>query len=165
MSRLYLTLIRHAKSDWQTGVDDFERPLNDRGARDAPAMAAHLAENQWQPDSILASPARRAAQTAQIIAEHTHYAAENIIWDDELYLAVPRQMLRVITRYGQGCTHIAVVSHNPGTTDLAEQITGERLDNVPTCGVVQIALFVDDWAAVSIATGELVAFDYPKKLR
>ena len=65
-----LVLIRHAKSSWSNpGEADFERPLNDRGERDAPRMGARLKELKIKPDLIVCSPAKRAKQTAKRIAD------------------------------------------------------------------------------------------------
>ncbi len=56
-----LALVRHAKSDWGSpALDDHDRPLNRRGLRDAPAMAARLADSGFVPEVILSSTALRA---------------------------------------------------------------------------------------------------------
>ena len=69
-----LLLVRHAKSDWgNLELDDFERPLNDRGKRDAPAMAHRLLDKKVKPDAFIASPAKRAAKTAKIFAEEMKF--------------------------------------------------------------------------------------------
>src|SRR6202008_3755939 len=78
-------LMRHAKSDWnQPGVEDFERPLNDRGFEDAPRMGKALARAEIVPDRVVASPARRAQQTAELVAKGCGFAG-NISWEAELY--------------------------------------------------------------------------------
>ena len=65
-----LFLIRHAKSSWEyTALPDKDRPLNDRGKRDAPKMGKRLAKRDVTPDLILSSPARRALTTAEIRQE------------------------------------------------------------------------------------------------
>src|SRR6266487_3467541 len=65
-----LFLIRHAKSSWDdTALPDKDRPLGDRGRRDAPKMGKRLAKRDVKPDLILSSPARRALTTAEIIAK------------------------------------------------------------------------------------------------
>ncbi len=69
-----LFLIRHAKSSWDdTALPDKERPLNDRGLRDAPKMGERLAKRDVKPDLILSSPAVRALRTAEIIAKKLDY--------------------------------------------------------------------------------------------
>ena len=44
-----LLILRHGKSDWSTGEDDFDRPLVDRGKRGAQRMGVWLATNNMIP--------------------------------------------------------------------------------------------------------------------
>ena len=47
MKTTSIIIIRHAKSSWETAtLSDFDRPLNERGKKDAPAMAKRLLENK-----------------------------------------------------------------------------------------------------------------------
>ena len=63
-----LFLIRHAKSDWSNPtLDDFDRPLNERGKTNAPFIGDLLREKGVFPDVIISSPAYRARETARII--------------------------------------------------------------------------------------------------
>ena len=62
-----LLIIRHAKSSWDIGtLTDFERPLNERGKRDAPEMAARLKKRNIKIDAFVSSPAKRAKKTAEL---------------------------------------------------------------------------------------------------
>jgi hypothetical protein len=81
-----LFLIRHAKSSWDdTALPDKDRPLDDRGRRDAPKMGKRLAKRDVKPDLILSSPARRALTTAEVIAKKLDYKLKDIVVDDRLY--------------------------------------------------------------------------------
>lgn len=64
-----LILMRHAKSAWEDYASDHERPLDPRGRRDAPFIAAHLADLGWQPDLVLLSDSRRTTETWQRMAQ------------------------------------------------------------------------------------------------
>jgi phosphohistidine phosphatase len=65
-----LILVRHAKSSWKNiSLDDFDRPLNKRGKKDAQLMGKKLKERQVVPDLILSSPAKRARKTAKAFAK------------------------------------------------------------------------------------------------
>ena len=78
-----LFLIRHAKSSWDdTALPDKDRPLANRGRRDAPKMGRRLAKREVKPDLILSSPARRALTTAEIIAKKLDYKRKNIVVED-----------------------------------------------------------------------------------
>ena len=75
-----LFLIRHAKSNWaDAALPDKDRPLNDRGQRDAPKMGERLAKRAVKPDLILSSPATRALKTAEIIAKTLDYRRKDIV--------------------------------------------------------------------------------------
>ena len=159
-----LSLVRHAKSSWKDShLSDFDRSLNKRGERDAPRMGRRFASVEPPADLILASPARRATRTAQLIAEAIGYAAERISFDRALYLAAPAEMLGVIQGLDDRLAHVALVAHNPGLTDLCEVLASAKIDNVPTCGIVRVSLEVDSWCNVSQGCGTLLDFDYPKR--
>jgi phosphohistidine phosphatase len=160
-----LTLVRHAKSSWKDpSLDDFDRPLNPRGERDAPVMARRLKARGARPSLILTSPAVRANRTARLIAEAIGYPVEFLQREAELYLADPATILDVIARDADGCNDIFVVGHNPGVTDLANRLTESRIDNVPTCGIVSMEADVPSWTDACTAEWQLDYFDYPKRI-
>jgi phosphohistidine phosphatase len=157
-----LTLIRHAKSSWKDAeIGDFDRPLNARGERDAPRMGRRIADAAKPPELLVSSPARRAARTAELIAGQLDGARLEL--ERALYLATPEQMLDVIRGLDAAVRHAALVGHNPGTTELVEQLSGAEVGNVPTCGVVRLRLGIDAWNEVEPGCGEIEDFDYPKR--
>ena len=159
-----LTIIRHAKSSWENpDFDDHDRPLNRRGLRNAPEMGARLAKRNWLPDLFLASTARRARDTVALIAGKVGYAEERIVFDDRLYLAEPGKWRGVIDTLAAEATHVASVGHNPGVTELANRFSGEYIDNVPTCGLIDMRFEVDAWADLFAAKPVTFEFDFPKK--
>jgi phosphohistidine phosphatase len=158
-----LILVRHAKSDWgNLELDDFERPLNDRGKRDAPAMAHRLLDKKAKPDAFIASPAKRAAKTAKIFAEEMKVKKEKIIFKPELYLAGPEVFYTVIENADDSFETIAVFSHNEGITHFANMLTNARVDNIPTSGVFAIKINANSWKDFRKAEKEFWFFDYPK---
>ena len=70
-----LLLLRHAKSAWPDGVEDHDRPLSDRGRRDAPRMGAYIAAAGLRPDFALVSSARRTQETWALVAPATAASA------------------------------------------------------------------------------------------
>lgn len=158
-----LLLIRHAKSDWNDpSMKDFDRPLNDRGKRNAPEMAKRLLGKDIKIDALIASPAKRAKKTAELIAKEYDIKKEKIIFIDELYLAEPSVFFDVISKADDDHKHIAVFSHNPGITDFANQLADIRIDNIPTCGVFAIKIDTKHWKDFTEAEKEFWFFDYPK---
>ncbi len=161
-----LTLIRHAKSSWkQAGMDDFERPLNKRGERDAPRMGKRLSRAGCRPDVIVSSPARRAIRTAQLIAEQLGGDPAGVeLWSD-LYLASPAQLLDTVYALDPRVEHAALVAHNPGITDFVNALAGTHIDDVPTGGIARLRLDIERWSEAKERCAELLEFDYPKRDR
>jgi phosphohistidine phosphatase len=156
-------LIRHAKSDWgNPGLDDFDRPLNERGKKDAPLMAGRLKDRNIIIDAFIASPAKRAAKTARIFAEAFRLEKSDIIFKDELYMAGPPVFFDVIENTDNKFTTIAIFSHNNGITDFANRLAAVRIDNIPTCGIVAIKADCNSWTDFRNANKEFLFFDYPK---
>jgi len=161
-----LTLLRHAKSSWDNPLlDDFDRPLNKRGERDAPDMGDRLKARGARPSLIISSDAARAVTTARIIARRIGYPIGFIQPVNELYLASPRTIIDVVIRESERYHDVIVVGHNPGLTELLNQMSDARVDNIPTCGVFSMQLAIDDWTDLPSAEGRLDWYDYPKLKR
>ncbi len=160
-----LTLLRHAKSSWQDAgpASDHDRPLSQRGQQDAPVMGRRMLARGSRPSLILCSPAVRARQTAQLIALELGYPPEFLQREPELYLASPEQIMAVVARQADAFRDIIVCGHNPGLTELANQLTDSDIDNIPTCGMAVIDLDLDSWMSLAATPGSLQLFDYPKK--
>lgn len=159
-----LTLLRHAKSSHgEPSMSDKERPLNRRGERDVPNMARRLMAKGTRPSLIITSPAVRARQTARLLARSIGYPVEFIQTEHELYLADPNTILNVIAGQDNTFEKIVVVAHNPGITELANQLGKRNIDNVPTCGVVQLEADCPSWDALGRSPCTIADFDYPKK--
>ncbi len=158
-----LILIRHAKSDWgNPGLDDFDRPLNERGKKDAPVMAQRLLDKKVKIDVFIASPAKRAARTAKFFAEAFKRKKDDIVFKEKLYLAEPAAFFSVIAFADDKFESIAIFSHNFGITDFANMLTDVRIDNIPTCGVFAIKAACSKWSDFKDAKKEFWFFDYPK---
>jgi len=158
-----LWLIRHAKSSWANpGQDDFDRPLNGRGRRDGPRMAAWLARQSDPARWIWTSDAARALATSEFVREG--FALDDVHRVHDLYLASPEDMLDVLRRTPADVPSVAVIAHNPGTTSLLNALAGERVtDNVPTFGVAR--LHTDKpWHELGFDTCEIELFTSPKAL-
>lgn len=159
-----LILIRHAKSSWaDAGQTDFDRPLNDRGKRDAPLMAIRLLEKGIRVQQVFSSAAKRALKTSRLMMETWNLDAQNITVFPELYLAPPEEIGAVISRSSDGYSSLALVAHNPGITEFINTLTENRLDDLPTCGMVGVRIHTDTWADWANAKKEWLFIDYPKR--
>ena len=114
-----LWLMRHAKSDRDAPFSDFDRPLAARGERDARAMGEWLARQTAPPEMILASPARRARETAARVAAAWGVPRERIDDREALYLADRDTLAHLIGEgLGDGQRSLLLVGHNPGLDEL-----------------------------------------------
>jgi phosphohistidine phosphatase len=158
-----ILLIRHAKSSWETAsLSDFDRPLNDRGKRDAPAMARKLIENKVDPELFVASPAKRAKKTAELFMKEFGKNENEIVFISELYHAPSQTFYDIISRFDDKYNSVAIFSHNPGITEFVNSLTSVALDNMPTCGIFAVTAPVDRWEKFSSSRKEFWFFDYPK---
>jgi phosphohistidine phosphatase len=160
-----LILVRHAKSSWkEVALPDVDRPLIKRGKRDAPRMGKHLARQGVRPDIILASPAKRARKTAQLLAAQLADAGGRILFDPALYEATAALLLERVRALDETWNAVMMVGHNPGLTEFANLLTGLGIDNLPTCGVVVADLELNSWREIDVGCGKLVLYLIPKEL-
>lgn len=158
-----LLLIRHAKSDWKDhSLSDFDRPLNERGKRNAPDMAARLLAKNIPIDLFVSSPALRAKTTAGYFAEAYNRKSDDILFYPELYLASPPTFISVIQQIPEEYQHVALFSHNSGITDFANQLTHARIDELPTCGIFAVKMASGTWKDFNSNEKEFWFCDYPK---
>jgi len=158
-----LLVIRHAKSSWDSiNTPDIERPLNDRGKRDAPAMAKKVLKAGIGIDRFVSSPARRARHTAELFAREFKVKESDIVILNELYHAQPAAFHQVISGLDDEDRTVAIFSHNPGITTFVNSLSSVRLDNMPTCAVFAVKSDSPKWSEFFHATREFLFFDYPK---
>lgn len=158
-----LTIIRHAKSSWeQEGLHDFERPLNERGRRDAPVMAARLKSSAEIPDLLVSSPALRAITTARLFADGLGISSDTIQLQAKIYEASVSTLLQIVRGFDDQYAHIALFGHNPGLSDLSLKLAHCDFAELPTCGMVQISLPANHWRDVSANSGKLLYSSWPK---
>lgn len=158
-----ILLIRHAKSSWENaGMSDEERPLNDRGLKDAPEMARRLLRRNLAIDIMYSSPAVRAFTTALIFAEVYGKTRGEVISVPTLYHARAQQFTEVILAAPAKASTIALFSHNNGITEFANMLSPARIDNMPTCAVFAVNCPIDSWASFRTGENSLYFFDFPR---
>jgi phosphohistidine phosphatase len=146
-----LTLVRHAHAKVQAAaVTDFERPLSRRGKAEAKATALSLLAAGAVPQFLLASPARRTLQTAQIMARELKIAARQVREDELLYLAAPETILQLIHATGPRIEHLMIVGHNPGISALANALAPQaKLGEFATGAACVMHIDVRTWPGVN----------------
>jgi phosphohistidine phosphatase len=160
----HLFLVRHGKSSWDDPrLADFDRPLQGRGTRDARIMARVLAEHIPAGCILVSSPARRALDTAAILADGLDIAVDAIHRDERIYDADVDNLLTVIHSWNSAWERVVMVGHNPGFLALARTLSGNDLDTLPTCG--QVHLTLAQWRSAAPGAAQLVDHDRPKNHR
>lgn len=113
-----LMIVRHAKSDWDNQLPDFDRPLSKRGRLAAVNMGNYLNEHGLIPDRMLISSAMRTRQTATLLLDNLNVPDSEVIYNDALYLASITSLLNVINDYAEENQRLLVLAHNPGVDEL-----------------------------------------------
>jgi len=158
-----LLIIRHAKAENIFTLHDFERPLNDRGKKDAPEMADRLRSKKILIDAFVSSPATRANQTAKYFAKAYNKDSAEIILITALYHAAPEVFFEVVNDLDDTFEHVAIFAHNPGITEFVNELdAGIRIDNMPTCGIFAVQSTASRWVDFKKSKKEYLFFDYPK---
>ncbi len=162
-----IILVRHAKSSWKNlSLNDFERPLNKRGKRDAPFMGKKLKDRQIIPDLILSSPAKRAEKTVKTIAKAMGYPKNKIVFDSNIYHAGASYLFEMIKKLDNKDKTVMCIGHNPGFNDFASLLLNiNSINNIPTLGIYSIRFKIDQWKRVQPGRGESLFFDYPKRYK
>jgi len=156
MMQKKIFLVRHAKSSWTDfSLSDFERPLDERGRRDAPVMSEYLKNKGIVPKAMISSPAMRAKTTAQVFDNIFHVG---ISYVDALYHGHPEDFMNELYGLGEDVDCVMLFAHNPGITFAANLVDFGCIDNVPTCGVVELELDSNilwshsDWNKMTLIT-------------
>ena len=159
-----LLLLRHAKSSWKNkSLKDFDRPLNERGKRDAKAIGRLIRKEEIVPDLVLSSPAVRARETTAIVLATAKLATE-LRYDERIYEADALRLLEVISQIEENFNSVLLVGHNPGMEELLELLTGCS-EHMSTATLAQIYLKgVDKWSKVSQGKATLELIVKPKQI-
>jgi phosphohistidine phosphatase len=157
-----LVVVRHAKSDWGTGLPDSERPLAKRGKRQAPESGAWLAQHLSTFDLAVVSPAERARATWALIAAELDDAPP-IRTDDRVYAAWGRDLVDVVRELPADAHTVALVGHCPGVEDLVEELTGE-LVAMPTSALA-VVTWEGAWSDAGSTRARLSAHGRPPAAR
>ncbi|MER8848125.1 MULTISPECIES: SixA phosphatase family protein [Mesorhizobium] len=154
-----LLLLRHAKSSWDDpDLDDFDRPLAERGLKAARLIGRELAARDWLPDQVLVSPALRTRDTWRLVAAELP-VHPRVAFAEALYDAAAADILSQLRKADPSSGCLLVLGHNPGLEELAKRLAGsgseakarKRLEKkFPTAALARFVL-EDDWSGLSAA--------------
>lgn len=155
--------MRHAKSDWDADYgSDHDRPLNERGVRNARSIGLVLSEHDLVPQVVISSTALRARTTAQLAIEEGGWEAE-LRLDATLYDSGPEDVLSVGASAPE-VSRLMMVGHQPTWSMLVAELTGERVE-MKTATVAVIELEMESWAGLRLGKGTLSRVLDPKTRR
>lgn len=162
-----LLVMRHAKSAWDTGEADHQRPLAPRGERDRVTMSRWLVANQLRPDRVLCSTAVRARETAQYVIDTFAIGSDAVVFDEQLYHAGYRQWLGCIR--AEEADRVLICGHNPSLDMLVETLSNQQpglsaTGKLMTTAAIAHIRFAVPWSELAAATGELVTIARPREL-
>ncbi len=158
-----LTIIRHAKSSWEHDVIDHERPLKERGIADANLMAKALRKLNLKPDAIQISDAKRTTSTAALILPELEVSNAEINYEHKLYDFSGELLLEVIKGCDTNVAHLMIFGHNHAITHFVNTFGDRYIENVPTCGVVQLEFQIAEWS--KITKGRTIKTLFPRDLK
>lgn len=154
--RRRLIVLRHAKSAYPDGVADHDRPLNDRGRRDAPAAGRWIADNVGALDLTVCSTATRAQQTADLAGVSTKDTRD----EPRVYDASTGDLLDVVQSLPSTAATVLVIGHSPGLSMLVSALSGVQTE-LKTSGIAVLE-FDGDWSEIDAAQVALTATATPR---
>jgi phosphohistidine phosphatase len=168
-----ILILRHAKSDWSDPYrTDFERPLAKRGLGDAPCMGEVLALFECVPDKIISSPAWRAKQTAELVAEACGYR-KSIHWEGSFYGGGSQDLMAVLQCLPDTIERPMLIGHSPTLEETVALLLGHGGGGwnedfpirLPTAGLVCLDVGIEYWADLEPGDGVLRWFLIPKLVK
>ena len=170
---LDLYIMRHAKSSWKdASLDDFHRPLNKRGRKALPVMAAWMKAHDIKPELALVSGARRTKESWKLLRQEGIKAKHKRVMQ-RLYHASSAEIFKVLRETDEPVTRVLVLGHNPGLQIFLKQLVTWQRDGAggsfyrkfPTAALAHVQLNVYDWTDVAPGGGTLYRYATPKSLR
>ncbi len=158
-----ILLMRHAKSDWDAGIEtDHQRPLNGRGKKDAPKIAFNLKQLGWVPDLVLCSDATRTKQTFEKMAKQME---SQVSFLPSLYESTPTTMLNEIAFVSDEIQSLMILAHNPGISECTEALSAKFIE-LTTANVVCFEGELASWSDIHTSKGiwQLKHWLEPRKL-
>ncbi|MBA3985357.1 MAG: histidine phosphatase family protein [Flavobacteriales bacterium] len=161
MKTLYI--VRHAKSSWDEDVIDHRRPLNKKGKYDVLHVSEYVASHFKKPDIMISSDANRALTTALAFKNAFQMAENNFFAKNNMYDFSGENVLEEINACSDNVRVLMLFGHNHALTHLVNQLGNQFLNNLPTCGFVQIDFQTDSWE--NLTNGKTIATIFPKDLK
>ena len=159
-----LFVLRHAKAQPDAPAGDHARELTGRGHRDAAAIGTYLHDLIGRPAAIVTSDARRARQTAELVAEATDFTSP-VTLEPRLYGADLDTLILVLRGLPDEADSVVLVGHNPGLEALVAALAEtEDAVELPTAGLAQIEFAATRWSDVQPGAGHWRGLTTPRSI-
>ncbi|MCK5535754.1 MAG: histidine phosphatase family protein [Bacteroidales bacterium] len=162
-----IIIMRHAKSDWsEAGLDDYDRPLNERGKQAAPLIAKEFVKREIVPDKIYSSSAKRAKETAKLVSKELNIGLKEITYDMRFYHGLKNDYIQFIQHLPQDVNRAIIIGHNPHVESVTYILAKnkEKFRNMTTAAAAYIKFEVENWADIMPESGLIHYVLKPKEL-
>ncbi|HPT50019.1 MAG TPA: histidine phosphatase family protein [Accumulibacter sp.] len=162
MKRKTLLILRHGKSDWTTGQEDFSRPLVARGQLGSQKIGAWIKSQKLQPDYVLSSPAARARGTTEVACQAMGLPLKKVCWDQRIYAAPVDALLASLADCPKNARCVMLVGHNPGLEELVHYLSQDPIDipedgkMLPTAALARLE-FDAEWSKLPCGCAKVVS--------
>ena len=145
-----LLIMRHAKTQPDAPNGDHARALTDRGHRDATMIGLYISSLVGVPDAIVTSDAKRALETAELVAANCRFTAPLTV-EPDIYGADASALAGIVRRLPDTAACLLLVGHNPGMQDLIGLLADAEvlIENLPTAGIARLEHDSDQWQDVT----------------
>ena len=155
-------MVRHAKSSWAIDVPDRERPISDRGVRDATLVGKELNKYKLNIEQVFSSPAKRTFDTSLLMVAELGLSNEEIQIEEKLYDFHGAQVLDFVSKLPEKLNTVMSFGHNYACTYIAQMLGNFSKSNVPTATAVIFRFDVSSWSKVEQCDCTVIS---PKSLR
>ena len=157
-------ILRHAKSSWKDSyLSDFDRPLADRGIREAKKLCGFIKKNSFNIDKVICSNAKRALETFYLVADGFNFEIEKATYTNNLYFGEVEDIVDTINELGDDIKKILIIGHNPTLHTLTEMLTNEHINRFTTCNLAKIS-FEGKWKTLAPSKCSLISIIKPKEM-
>jgi phosphohistidine phosphatase len=164
MATKTLIVLRHAKSSWQTTESDQNRPLSERGERDAVAAGQILSD--YDIDVVLASTATRVRLTWEGAVEGGAECSD-VRMSEAIYHAWPAELLSLVGELDESDTTVVLIGHQPTLGELIlslakpNDLTERVQKKFPTCALA-VLTYRGAWKTLGEGKATLKRFEIPR---
>lgn len=161
MKTLYL--MRHAKSSWKHAeLNDLDRPLLEKGLKRTRLIIEHLQKKNTVIEFVITSHAIRASETARLMAHAFNVEDHNFRVEKGVYMADASSLMDQFFDLPHKVSNVLMVGHNPSITSFANTFLKDKIDYLPTSGVIAIGFYTDKWEDLPLADYKTEFMVFPK---